>query len=69
MAVLNFYRLPYTELVSGKLGSWKSKEMIFLTGRLAVRRGREKVRERKTDRQTDRGDKQGACLSIPLLFS
>jgi len=43
--------------------------MIFLTGRLVARRGRERVRERITDRQTDRRDKQGACLSMPLLFS
>lgn len=43
--------------------------MIFLTGRLVARRGRERVRERKTDRQTDRRDKQGACPNMPLLFS
>ena len=43
--------------------------MIFLTGRLVAGRGRERVRERITDRQTDRRDKQGACLSMPLLFS
>lgn len=43
--------------------------MIFLTGRMVARRGRERVRERKTDRQTDRRDKQGACPSMPLLFS
>ena len=37
--VLNFCRLPYMGLVSGKLGEWKSREIIFLTGRLAARRG------------------------------
>lgn len=55
MAVLNFYTLPYMELVSGKLGACKSKEMIFLTGRLVARRGRERVREKNRQAGRQKG--------------